>query len=404
MPINYSKYKFTDYLEDDFFIQTMISPTKDSKLFWEKLIDERNIDVNEFISANIILETMQKEKQDISQERIDLLWKRIDASCIAQQKKSKYIHLYRRIAIAGCILALVGTFLSLIFGPEESTKIVDSTKVNRFNTIVQQHDNEIRIFADNKQLTISGKNAEVKYDSQGALAVNNEHIYTADTVKQHPEATPEKVTYNSLCVPYGKRASLLLSDGTKLWINAGTTVNYPVVFPQGKREIYVMGEIYAEVAKDESKPFTFKTDNLELVVHGTAFNLTSYKDDMLQRVVLVNGVLDVKQNGQKTQLSPNQLYSCNNEGFSVETVDVETYTSWRDGIYIFRDEPIENILLQLARYYNITMILPQQPSGTFCSGKLELKEELPQLMNGLTEIALFNYAVKDNQYRVQFTK
>jgi ferric-dicitrate binding protein FerR (iron transport regulator) len=214
-------------------------------------------------------------------------------------------------------------------------------------------------------------------------------------------------------VPYGKRASLTLSDGTLLWVNSGTTVIYPSVFPDDKREIYVDGEVYVEVQRDENRPFLVKTDQLHIEVLGTSFNLSAYKENAQKRVVLVNGSVDVylngineenKKNSAKTRLRPNQSYTYNKERNSVETVETEIYTSWRHGIYIFRDEPIENILQQLARYYNVIMIFPTQPSGTFCSGKLELKEDLSHLLNNLSEIALFNFGVKDNEYRIQFNQ
>jgi ferric-dicitrate binding protein FerR (iron transport regulator) len=274
---------------------------------------------------------------------------------------------------------------------------VDYAQFHSFDQ--QKNQGDIRIVTEGRHVEIDGKEAEIKYDSTGLLTVNNK-----DMSAEALHSPTVELSYNQLCVPYGKRASLTLSDGTFLWINAGTTVIYPATFPVHKREIYVDGEVYAEVQRDEDRPFLVKTDKLEIRVLGTTFNISAYKEDVLKRVVLVNGSVDIGLNGENIRLSPNQLYTYTGHESSVEKVEPEIYTSWRNGILIFRDESIEHILQQLARYYNVTMIFPPQLSGTLCSGKLELKDDLPHLLNNLSQIASFNYGVKDNEYRILFNQ
>jgi Fe2+-dicitrate sensor, membrane component len=399
MRTDYTYYKDIDFLDDDFFIESMISPTRESELFWSELIDRKKIDINEFISANMLLDTIRKSRHEVPQARKDRLWKRIDITRKSLKNKRKGVRLYKYLAIAACSVIIIGSFLIFLF---EKNDVYHSPDVDyaQFQSLHQpQTHGEIRIVTEDRQVEIDGKDAEIKYDSTGLFTVNNEAV-SPGTIHP-PEA---KLSYNQLYVPYGKRASLTLADGTSLWVNAGTTVIYPTTFPDYKREIYVDGEVYAEVQRDENRPFLVKTDKLEIYVLGTSFNVSAYKEDALKRVVLVNGSVDVRLNGKNTRLVPNQSYTYTGQGSSVETVDAEMYTSWRDGIYIFKDEPIENILLQLARYYNVTMIFPPQPSGTLCSGKLELKEDLSHLLNHLSQIASFNFGVKDNEYRILFNQ
>lgn len=399
MRTDYTHYKDIDFLDDDFFIESMISPTRESELFWSELIDRKKIDINQFISANMLLDTIRKSWYEVPQARKDRLWKRIDITRNSQKNKKKKLRIYKSLAIAACSVMIIGLSLTLLFEKNDShhDSDVDYARFQSFHQ--QQTHREICIITEDQQVEIDGKNAEIKYDSTGSFTVNNEAV-SPGTV--HPPAA--KLSYNQLCVPYGKRASLTLADGTSLWVNAGTTVIYPATFPDHKREIYVDGEVYAEVQRDENRPFLVKTDKLEIYVLGTSFNLSAYKEDALKRVVLVNGSVEVRLSGVNTRLVPNQLYTYSQQGSTVETVDTEIYTSWREGIYIFKDEPIENILLQLARYYDVTMIFSPQPSGTLCSGKLELKEDLSHLLNHLSQIASFNFGVKDNEYRILFNQ
>lgn len=399
MKTDYSHYKDIDFLDDDFFIESMISPTTESKLFWSELIDRKEIDINEYISANMLLDTIRKSRREIPQERKDRLWKRIETTRNSPDKKQKAIHRYKYLAITACIAVIIGLSITFLL---ERKNVSDSSDIDyaQFQALHQpQNQKEIRIVTEDSQLEIDGKEADIKYDSTGSFTVNSEAVSTGTTLP-----SVAKVSYNQLSVPYGKWAFLTLADGTSLWVNAGTSVIYPATFPENKREIYVDGEVYAEVQRDQSRPFVVKTDKLEIQVLGTSFNLSAYKDDAFKRVVLVNGAVDVKQNGVNTRLVPNQAYTYTQNGISVETVDTEIYTSWRDGIYIFQNEPIENILQQLARYYNVTMIFPSEPSRILCSGKLELKDDLSRLLNNLSQIASFNFGVKDNEYRIQFNQ
>ncbi|MDR2816181.1 MAG: FecR domain-containing protein [Proteiniphilum sp.] len=401
MQTDYTNYKDIDFLDDDFFIESMISPTRESERFWSELIDRKQIDLNEFISANMLLDIIRKSRYEVPRERKERLWERINTTQRLINNRRKQVPLYRYLAIAACSIIIIGISFTFLFRKDHSyhdhNQEVDYVQIQ--SLYQQKNQGDIRIVTEGRQVKIEGKEAAIKYDSTGSFIVNNEAV-SSETVTL-PAAEP---IYNQLCVPYGKRASLTLADGTSLWINAGTTVIYPAVFPDHKREIYVDGEVYAEVQRDESKPFLIKTDKLDIEVLGTSFNVSAYKEDALKRVVLINGSVDVKLNGVNTRLAPSQSYTYTRQGSSVEIVDTEIYTSWREGIYIFQDEPIESILRQLSRYYNVTMTFPPQLSGILCSGKLELKDDLSRLLNNLSQIASFNFGVKDNEYKIQFNQ
>jgi hypothetical protein len=403
MRIDYTKYKDINFLDDDFFIESMISPTKESELFWTELIDRKEIDINEFISANMLLESIKKNSHGLPGERKERLWRRIDTTRKSlKNRRKKRILLHKYLSIAAGIAIIIGLSFTFLFKRDHS-RINNDHEIDyaqfQLGHHLQNHE-EIHIVTEEKQVKIDGEEVEIKYDSEGTITFNNEEVS-----QPIMDASIEKMSYNQLYVPYGKRASLTLADGTSLWVNAGTTVIYPAVFSKYKREIYVVGEVYAEVKRDESRPFIVKTDRLEIHVLGTSFNVSAYKEDAQQKVVLVNGSIDISLEGRNTRLVPNQLYTFNGDVSKVETVEAEMYISWRDGIYMFRDEPIENILNQLARYYNVTMIFPQhQPSGILCSGKLELKDDLSHILNNLSQIASFNFGAKGNEYRVLFNQ
>lgn len=397
---DYSKYQVSDFLTDDYFIDSMFLPTSESESFWKSLIDEDKINVDEFITAYVTLKELHENKPEVDSERIDVLWDRIENTNYSKGIRIKRFRLIRYLAVACSFVGLIGfsLFTFTKTGKEDPMQsISDFANENIIHN--QQPTNQIQLVSGNKTIAVDGAQAQVEYDENGKLKVNKQSV----TINQSTGITNDLPVYNQLKVPYGKRAFLTLSDGTSLWVNTGTTVVYPTAFAKDRREIFVEGEVYAEVFHDAKRPFIIKTDKIDVQVLGTVFNLTAYREDKQINVVLVSGSVNVKpKNGKPTIIKPNQLFAYTDQASTLENVDVENYTSWHDGNYVFHNEPIENILLRLSRYYNVTMKLPTTASGITCSGKLELKDDLNQLLNGLSEITSMSFGVKDNVYRIRF--
>lgn len=400
MSIQYYTYKTEDFLNDDYFIDSMIKPTPESEAFWKKLIDENKINVDEFISAFMTLKSLHEFKPEVSDEQIEILFKRITETNHKKQFKIKRFQFIRYVAVACSIIGVIGLSLFTVLKTGNTKQTQSITDFAHENTIhTKQPDNQIQLISRSNTLAVEGAQAKVEYDANGKLKVNKQSIILI----QSQNKANEDQTFNQLRVPYGKRAFLKLSDGTSLWVNTGTTVTYPTTFAKDIREIFVDGEVFAEVFHDSKRRFVIKTEKLDVQVLGTVFNVSAYKEDEQIDVVLVSGLVNVKPKiGNPTFIKPNQLFSYTNKASTIRNVDVENYTSWHDGNYIFHNEPIENILLKLSRYYNVTMKLPSSASGISCSGKLELKDDLNQLLNGLSEITSMSYAVKDNEYRIKF--
>jgi len=398
---DYSKYNADDFLTDEYFVDSMLTPSVESEAFWKLQIDENNIVVNEFISAYMTLKSLKENKPEVSSEQLDKLWNRIVETNLSKQKRISWVRIVRYTAVACTIVGVIGISLLSVLklrNANEVQSISDFAKENIFNT--KQSSDKIQLISENSTLTVEGVQAKVEYDEKGKLKINKQSVFANASSAMPKKEMPE---FNQLKVPYGKRAFLKLSDGSSLWVNTGTTVIYPSNFAKDKREIYVEGEVYAEVFHDANHPFIIKTEKLDVRVLGTVLNVTAYREDELVNVVLVNGSVDIKpQKGKSTIMKPNQLYSYSSQCTTLSNVEVENYTSWHNGNLIFKSEPIENILLRLSRYYNVTMELPSYPSGISCSGKLELKDDLDHLLNSLSEITSMSYAIKDNEYKIKF--
>jgi transmembrane sensor len=166
----------------------------------------------------------------------------------------------------------------------------------------------------------------------------------------------EKLLYNTLFNPLGSRvATITLSDGTKVWLNAGSWLTYPVSFGGNDRTVSINGEGYFEVAHNAAKPFKVRKEQLEVLVLGTHFNVQAYGDEPDVRVTLAEGKVMVKHKGATQALSPKQQAVIDGQGgITLRTsTDLEAVMAWKNGLFSFKGADIERIMREIARWYNV---------------------------------------------------
>ena len=193
-----------------------------------------------------------------------------------------------------------------------------------------------------------------------------------------------------MIVPAGKRSSLELADGTKIWVNSSSTVIYPNLFTGDKREIYVEGEAYLEVAPDTERPFYVKTEQINVKVLGTRFNVCAYQEDSRQQVVLVSGKVEVETSDkQREELRPNELFDYDKQELKASITEVEAtdYISWKDGYYQFNKQQLSLLFKRLSRYYATPIVWDEEVGSLTCSGKLDLTERLDDVLKNLKTAA-----------------
>lgn len=248
------------------------------------------------------------------------------------------------------------------------------------------------------QLVISDAKTILLDDKESTVTYNEDRI----TANQNDIAKEQVAAYNQLLTPKGKRSVLILSDGSKAWVNAGTRVIYPVKFADKEREIYVDGEIYIEVSRDKSRPFIVKTKDMNVQVLGTKFNVTAYETDATSRIVLAEGKVSVKTNQSKlptgTVLSPNQMLELSASQETVQSVNPSKYISWIDGLYVYDDERLANVALALSRYYGVEIECSDKVSALLCTGKLDLKETVDEILELLSYSSPIAYHKEGNKY------
>jgi hypothetical protein len=385
-----SEIDFLNLIHNQEFVCWVINPNQESDLYWEQIIGEHPDREKELNNAVFIIRSLLKEEKKLDQESVISLWERIQKDTIS---KKNTVSLYKWIAAASILLVMGIGGLILYQLKFSETSGIDYLSIAK----VDSQDNEVKlIFADKSEEVLISKELEIKYNNKGEIEVNSEKrlIQKLDGQKEGEEQL------NQLVVPRGRRSNLILSDGTKLWLNSGSRAIFPTVFTKKEREIYIEGEAYLEVAHDAAKPFFVVTDKIHVKVLGTKFNVSAYHEDPAASVVLVEGCVQATVDSKNLTMKPNQLltYEKNSGVTSLQETNVLTYVSWKDGWMYCDKEPMESIAAKLSRYYNIKIEF-KDPSAKelTLTGKLDLKTQCTDVFTAISSTAPIAFDMQDDK-------
>lgn len=225
--------------------------------------------------------------------------------------------------------------------------------------------------------TITLSNGETVYlDSaaNGSLAVQGavKLVKLADGKIVYETESEEVVaipTYNTLTNPKGSQVvHMTLADGSRVWINAGSSITYPIAFINNERAVSVTGEAYFEVAPDKTKPFKVSKGNLQVEVLGTHFNVNAYDDEKNIKVTLLEGAVRLKINEDNQVLRPGEQAQVSGNINILKDVDVQAVMAWKDGWFKFSGVDIETIMRQATRWYDIDIEYKGKVKGTLSGG------------------------------------
>ncbi|MBU2904339.1 DUF4974 domain-containing protein [Arenibacter algicola] len=217
-----------------------------------------------------------------------------------------------------------------------------------------------------------------------------------------------KLVYNTLTVPNGKQFNIVLSDGSNVHLNSGSSIKYPINFLKGqRRQVFLTGEAFFEVAHDQENAFIVNAQDLDIQVYGTKFNVSNYPEDRDTEVVLVEGSVGLREssleNGNKAEvyLKPGYMgvYNKSDNNISQEEVNTSIYTSWMNGNLVFRNSSFENIIQKLQRHYNVVIINNNEKlaNETFNATIETQHETIEQVFNYFNKVYQIEYKIIENK-------
>lgn len=229
------------------------------------------------------------------------------------------------------------------------------------------------------------------------------HIHNTNIVNSSEEATG--IVYIEKSTPEVVRTQTWLPDGTKVWLNSSSTIQFPEQFDH-ERIVYLKGEAYFDVVKDSLRPFTVLTDHTEVEVLGTSFNVNAFGDTKAEMISLVNGSVSVKsrRKGNCKELSPGQqMYiDVDTDDMELRKVNVNDHVGWKDGWLIFKNASVNEIIGKLERWYGVKIELENRPAESWNVNGYFQDQTLDTVLKRLSFSKDFEYSIKGKNVKINF--
>jgi len=380
-----NKRSYTDFLNNDKFVEWQFLHTEELEQYWKEYIVSHPGDEEAINIAIAKYKAVRFNDNKLPEHIENALFERIKEDTLYQRKRN--ISVKRYLYIAASVIVIVASTLVL-----RNKLFIDKDTYDLPVTGLYLPEEDITLVSGSNVVSLN-KDTDIKLTNSGDVSLENQ-----DGEKE--TLSLSKNVMNKLIVPYGKRSTLVLSDGSKMWINSGTEVEFPATFQGSDRTINVKGEIYIEVAKDAAKPFYVNTSGFDVRVYGTKFNVSAYNDDNEKSVVLVQGSVGVNtaQSGS-FMLTPSEMLSVKQEKAEKKKVNAQEYYSWKDGILVFNQTSIHDILQKLGKYYNISFDISNKSDllRHTCTGKLVLSDNIDDVLQSLTVFSSITFTRKDDR-------
>lgn len=305
-----------------------------------------------------------------------------------------------RILVIAAVAASIMFMIYFQFSaPNNSESIIIAEKVQ---SIVPGSNKAVLILADGTEhdLTSDG-NTFTDADGTEIKNTGNSLEYSSKN------ALSTEIKYNTLKIPRGGEYFLILSDSTKVWLNSETTLRFPVQFAADVRSVELTGEAYFEVTKNIKAPFIVTSGNQSIKVLGTQFNVSSYPENQNIYTTLVEGNVEVSMSNNpqiNLTLKPNEqsiLNSSNNQ-IQKRTVDINQYVAWKDGRFVFREQPLEEIMGTLSKWYDVQVVFSNEKDKKLMfTGNLERYADFGDILAKIEKTNEVSFVIENNTITIE---
>jgi ferric-dicitrate binding protein FerR (iron transport regulator) len=238
--------------------------------------------------------------------------------------------------------------------------------------------------ADGSRILLDSAKAGELAQQGGAVVVNEN-----STLKYQAKTPATEILFNTLTTAYAQTYTMVLADGSKVWLNAGASIRYPVEFSGNERKVEITGEVYFEVAHDATKPFIVHVAGqkgpMDVQVLGTHFNINAYDDEAVIRTTLLEGSVKVTKDTASVLLKPGEQTSISLSSQPSQPIPVQTdaVIAWKNGVFSFNNADIDEVMRQLIKWYDIEVVYEGDKPSDKISGDMQRNFTLPQVAKNL---------------------
>jgi transmembrane sensor len=241
-----------------------------------------------------------------------------------------------------------------------------------------------------KLTTQSG--VQINKVKDGVLEYNNASSADKDSASR-------ELAFNTINTPRGGQYQVVLSDGTRVWLNSASSLKYPTVFYGHERRVELSGEAYFEVAKNAAKPFKVSVNGINVQVLGTHFNIMGYNDEKEVKTTLLEGSVKLTNKNCTALLKPGEQGVLNHQqtAFNIENVDVDDVVAWKNGFFAFNNEDIQTIMKEISRWYDVDVEFPEKFKRRNFGGTVSRFKDVSQVLNALELTGSIHFKVEERR-------
>jgi transmembrane sensor len=280
--------------------------------------------------------------------------------------KERKLNAYWKYAAAAVLLLLLGTALYQFLPVRKAAPVAIPAIARQTNDVAPGADKATLTLADGSTVTLDSTGNQVL--QQGSTAIHQQN----GALQYQAQGNDGLTAFNTLTTPRGGQFQLTLPDGTKVWLNAASSLTYPVSFTGKQREVTLKGEAYFEVVHNDKMPFLVLADGMEIKDLGTHFNVMAYSDEANVATTLIEGAVAVSDGGKATLLKPGQQavhYKNKATGIVVQEADIDQAIAWKNGEFYFSHTSIYDIMRQVSRWYDVDVYYQDSPDA-YLSGNI----------------------------------
>lgn len=301
--------------------------------------------------------------------------------------------------VAASIIVIVSCGVSFYYSGQNNFNSIVSNRSE--NAIKPGGNNAVLILADGSKLDLNGiSNGEIASQA-GIKVVKSAEGQLIYTVEKNDEIGNRSL-FNTIETPIGGQYRVNLPDGSRIWLNAASSLRYPVVFGTDERRVELVGEAYFEIAKDKTKPFRVVSNRQTVEVLGTHFNVNSYEDEDNTKTTLLEGSVKVftAVNRKNVILKPGQQSQVNVGGINLKEVDASDAAAWKDGYFVFNAESIPSAMRKIARWYNLEISYEGNINDQDLAGSVSRFTDVSEVLKALELTGLVHFKIEGRKIKV----
>lgn len=376
-----------------------------ARFLGSELDDHEQIQLDKWLNEDVthqslledLMRTEEREKRFelIDRINLDYEWKRFQKNTAPKiiPMKIKWLDLARYAAVIVLPMLIAGYLLFQNYNANQFAANLPAIEPGTQTAHL--------ILSNGKKIALDEMALRMKEANNEVIIENKERTLNYTSVND--KIKTQSTIFNELLIGKGEEYQLVLSDGTRVWLNSESRLKFPVQFANNRREVILEGEAFFEVTKNPNAPFIVKTGPMDIEVLGTSFNVSAYKDEASIQTTLVEGKVKVSSNiGQSFEqiLKPNEqaVFSKSNNQFEVIEVNAALYASWREGIFVFDEENLDDILRKLSRWYDINVFFQSEEVRAYqFSGKLPRFKNCNELLDMIEKTTDVQFTMKENR-------